>query len=64
MKSTAMSPPRKYTIINQYINRFITQQDPSLPPIIEKYPTGYKLLFNYKYYPNSTEYQPNYYTDN
>ena len=35
MKSPAMSPPRKYPIPNQYINILITQQDPSIPPIIE-----------------------------
>ena len=46
MKSPAMSPPRKDPIPNQDINRLITQQDPSDPPIIEKYTTVYKPLFN------------------
>ena len=38
VKSPAMSPPRKDPIPNQYINRLITEQDPSIPPIIAKYP--------------------------
>ena len=46
MKSPAISSPRKDTIPNQYINRLIIEQDPSLPPIIAKYPPGYKPLFN------------------
>ena len=41
-----MSPPRKYHIQNQYITRIITQQDPIFPPILEKWPTGYKPFFN------------------
>ena len=40
MKSPAMSPPRKNPITNQYFNRLITEQYPSLPPVISKYPPG------------------------
>ena len=54
MKSPAMSPPRKYPIKNQYINRFITEQDPSLLPIKSKYPPGFKPLFNDAHDPKST----------
>ena len=50
-----MSPPRKYPVPNQDINRLITQQDPSIPPIMEKYTTGYKALFNDTHEPYSTE---------
>ena len=64
MKSSAMSPPRKDPIPNQYINILITQQDLSLPPIIERYPTLYKPLFNCNHDPNSTEDEPNDSTDN
>ena len=49
-----MSPPRKDPIPIQYINILITQQDPSLLPIISKYPTVYKPLFNDMHDPNST----------
>ena len=64
MKSPVISPPRKDTITNQDINRFITQQDPSLPPIIEKYTTGNKPLFNDTYNPNYSEDEPNDAIDN
>ena len=53
MQSPAMSPPRKDPNPNKDINRLITQKDPSLPPIIEKYPNGYKQLFNDTHDPNS-----------
>ena len=49
-----MSPPRKYTTQNQYINRLVTEKYPSLPPIKEKYPPGFIPLFNHAHYPNST----------
>ena len=54
MKSPAMSPTRKDPIPNQDINRLTTEQDPSLSPIIAKYPTGYRPLFNDANDPNST----------
>ena len=47
VKSPAMSPPRKDPISIQNINILITEQDPSLPPIIEKYTHGYKPLFKW-----------------
>ena len=64
MKSPAMSTPRKDPIPDQYINRLINEQDPSLPPIIEKYPPEYKIAINYTYAPNITEDEPNDSTDN
>ena len=64
MKSPAMSPPRKDPIPSLYINRLISEQDPSHPPIIAKYTPGYKPLFNDTHDPNITEYNPNDSTDN
>ena len=43
MKSPEMSPSRKDPIINQDSNRIINKQDPTILPLLEKYPTGYKL---------------------
>ena len=54
MKSPAVSPPREDTIPNQDNNILITEQDPSLTPIMEKYPHKYKPLFNNTHDPNST----------
>ena len=64
MKSPTISPPRKDPIPNQDINRLNTPKDPSLPPIIEKYLTGYKPLLNDTHDTSSTEDDPNYSTDN
>ena len=64
IKSPAMSTPRNDPIPNQDINRLITQQDPSLSPILENNPTGYNPLFNDKHDPNSKEDDPNDSTDN
>ena len=64
MKSPAMSPPRKDPIPNQYNNILITKQDPSLLPIMEKYPPGYRPLFKDTHDPNSTEDKPNDFTYN
>ena len=50
-----MPPPRKDPIPNQDSNRIVTQQDSILPPILEKYPIGYKPLFNNTHYPNNTD---------
>ena len=63
-KLLAMSPPRKDLILNKDSNRIITQQDTILPPLLAKYPTVYKPLFNGKHDPNSTEDEPNDSTDN
>ena len=52
MKPPEMSPPKKDPIPNQDSNRIITQQDPILPPLLEKYPTRFKPLFNHTHYPN------------
>ena len=54
-KSPAISPSRKYMIKNQYINRIINQRYPILPSLLEKYPTGYKSLFNDTHYPHKTD---------
>ena len=59
-----MYPPRKDPIPNQYINRLITKQYPSLPPVIEKHPSGYKPLFHDTHDPNGIEDDPNDSTDN
>ena len=42
MKSPSISPPRKDPIKNKYSTRIITQQYQILPPLLEKWPTGYK----------------------
>ena len=55
MKSHAIYPPRKDPIPNQYSNIIINEQDPILPPILEKYRTGYKKLFNDTHDTNKTE---------
>ena len=54
-KSPAIFPPRKDPVLNQDSNRIINEHDPILPPLLEKYPTGYKKLFNDTHYPNKTE---------
>ena len=59
-----MSPPIKDPIPNQYINILITEKDPSLPPHLEKYPPGYKSLWNGAHNPNIIEYDRNDSTDN
>ena len=41
-----MLPPRKGPIPNQDSKIIIDGQDPILLPLLEKYPTGYKPLFN------------------
>ena len=47
-----MSPQRKYPIPNQYSTIIVNEQYPILPPLLAKYPTGYKILFNNTHYPN------------
>ena len=54
MNSPAMSPPRKDQIPNQDIHRLITKKYPSLPPIKEKYPFGFKPIFNDAHDPKTT----------
>ena len=49
-----MSPPRIDPISNQDSNRITNKQDPILPPLLAKYPTGYKPLFNYTHNTNKT----------
>ena len=63
IQSPGIYPPRKDSIPNQDIKRLITKQDPILPPIIEKFPPGYKPLFSYSNDQNSIEYDPKYYTN-
>ena len=63
-KSPAMLPPRKDPIPNQDSNIIINQQYPIIPPLLEKYPTGYKPLFDESNYPNKTEDGLNDSTDN
>ena len=55
MGSPGVSPQRKDTIKNQDTNRIINEQDPIIPPLLSKYLTGYKPLFNDTNYPNKTE---------
>ena len=64
IKSPKMSPPRKDQIPNQNSTRIINKQDPILPPLLEKYPTGYKQLLNDTHYSNKIEDDFNDYTDN
>ena len=46
IKSLAISPPRKYSIKNQYINRLRTKKEQSRPLQLAKYCPGYKSLIN------------------
>ena len=64
MKLPVISPPRKNPISNQYSTIIINEQDPILPPLLEKNTSGYKPLFNGTHYPNETEDDFNDYTDN
>ena len=50
-----MSPQRKDTIRNKDSNRIMTQQDPIIPLLLEKYTSGYIPLFNDTHYPNKTD---------
>ena len=54
MKSPAILPPRKDPIQNQDSTRIINEKYPILPPLLAKYPTGYKPIFNDTHYPNKT----------
>ena len=58
-----MSPPRKYPISNQDSNRITNKQDPILPPLLAKYPTGYKPFFNYTHFSKKTEEENKYSTN-
>ena len=49
-----MSPPRRYSIPNQDSTRIITQQDPILPPILSKKPTGHKPFIGEAHFSNKT----------
>ena len=64
MKSPAILPPRRYHIPNQGFNITINKQDPIIAPLLEKYSTGYKLLFNDTHYSNKEEEYLNDSTDN
>ena len=44
VKSPAMLHPRKILIKNQYSNIIINKEDPIIPPLLSKYPTGYDLV--------------------
>ena len=59
-----MSSPRNDPIPNQDSTIIINEQDPILPPLLVKYPTGYKSLFNDTNYPNKSEDDLNDSTDN
>ena len=63
-KSPAMSPPRKDPIPNQDSKKIINEEDPILPPLLAKYHTGYKQLFNDTHSPNRTEDKSKDSTDN
>ena len=64
MKSPARLPPINYPISKKDSNRITNKQDPILPPLMEKYPTGYKPLFDDMHYPNKTKDDLNDSTDN
>ena len=64
MESPAMFPPRKDTILYQYINRIINEKYQSLPPYLTKFPPGFKSLINVAHDHNSTEDDLNDSTDN
>ena len=64
MKSPEMLPPRKYTITDKDGTRIIIQQYPILPPLLSKWPTGYKPFFNDTHVKNKTEEEHNDSTDN
>ena len=53
-KSLAMLPQRKDPIPNHDDNRIINEQDPILPLLLEKIPTGYRPIFIDTHYPNKT----------
>ena len=59
-----MSPTRNYLIPNQDSNTIINKQDPILPPLLAKYPTVYKPLFNDTHHPNKIDDDINDSTDN
>ena len=59
-----MSPPRKDPIPNQDSTVIVIQQDPTLPPNLSKWTTGYKSFFSDTYFSNITEEEHNDYTDN
>ena len=63
-KLPAITPSIKDTIPNQDSKIIITQQDRYFPPILAKYPTGYKPLFNDTNDPNKTHDNLNDSTDN
>ena len=54
-----MLPPKKDPIPNQDSNIIITQQYPNLPPILEKWPTGYKPFIDDTKFSNKTEEERN-----
>ena len=45
-KSPEMSPPRKYLIPDQDNNILSTEKDQNLPPHLETFPPGFRLLVN------------------
>ena len=56
MKLPAIQPPIKDSIKNQYSTIIINQKDPILPPLLAKYPIGYKpFFFNDTHFSNKTE---------
>ena len=63
MKSSAMSPPRRDPITNQY-GTIITQKYPIVPPHLEKEHTGHKPFSDDKHFSNKTEDKHNDYTNN
>ena len=57
-------PPRKDPIPNQDSSRIINLQDPILPPLLEKWSTGYKPFIYDTHFSNKTENKQNNSTDN
>ena len=64
MKSPEMSPPIKDPITNQDSTRIITQQEPTLLPLLEKWTTGYKSFIDDTKFSNKSEDEHNDSTDN
>ena len=57
-------PQRKDPIPNQDSNIIITQQDPKLPPHLEKGTTGHKPFIDYTHFSNPIEKEHTDTTDN
>ena len=64
MKSPEILPPRKDPIPNKDNIRIITQQDSIFPPLVAKWPTGYKPFMDDIHFSNKIEDKHNNSADN